>query len=71
MLLKTYNQSNIQKLGMCTVQLRQNCQMWISVMLGDISTLLQMSDIRFVDIWKIIGEGCGRPTSRQEFDSQS
>ena len=70
--LKTYNQSNIEQLAMCTVRLRHQiviCRFF--VLLGDGPSLLGMPDIQLLDILKMMCEVVEYQQADRKLNSQT
>ena len=73
-ILKTYNQSDIKQLGVCTVRLRhkdENAKCRFLLVPGDDPALLGMPDIKLLNTLKIMCEMIGDTHESRKFDSQT
>ena len=73
-MLKTYNQLDIEQLGICTFKLRHidkgsKCQYF--VVPGDSTALLGIPDIKVLSILRITQDTIGEPNESRRFDSQT
>ena len=69
--LKTYNQSNIEQLGRCSVRIRHNdkcikCKFF--AVLGNSPALIRIQDIKLLGIIRVICETIGSKTNDRMFD---
>ena len=70
--LKTYNNSNIEQLGVCLIQIRHKdkgsrCRFF--VLPGDSPELLEMHDIELLGLLKIMCEMVGDKQADSKFNS--
>ena len=73
MVLKTYNNTNIKQLGICTVKMMHKDNVVTSrffVVLGNSSELLGMPDIEVLGILKITCEVLDSQQAGRKFDSK-
>ena len=74
LVLKTFNESNIEQLGRCSVRIRHNnkcakCRFFIVP--GDGPALLRMPDIELLGIIRVMCERIGNKANARKFDMQT
>ena len=72
--LKLYNESDVEQLGMCTVKLRhkdKNVKSRFFVVPGDSTALLGMPDIKLLSLLWITHDVIVKPHENRKFDSQT